>query len=48
VEAVDDDAFIIEFDVNNVKGGVLRKFLSKKQSKRLSEELIKEKKIVQS
>jgi len=42
VEAVDDDAFIIEFDVNNVKGGVLRKFLSKKQSKRLSQELIKQ------
>jgi uncharacterized membrane-anchored protein YitT (DUF2179 family) len=42
VEMVDDDAFIIEFDVNNVKGGVLRKFLSKKQSKRLSQELVQQ------
>lgn len=29
IEKLDDKAFIIEFDVNNVKGGVLKKYLSK-------------------
>lgn len=29
IEEIDADAFIIEFDVNNVKGGVLRKYFSK-------------------
>lgn len=29
IDNIDPDAFIIEFDVNNVKGGVLRKYLSK-------------------
>ena len=43
VERIDKEAFIIEFDVNNVKGGVLRKFLSKKNTKQLSQELIKQK-----
>ena len=36
INAIDQDAFIIEFDVNNVKGGVLRKYLSRKKSKRLA------------
>jgi uncharacterized membrane-anchored protein YitT (DUF2179 family) len=40
VENIDQDAFIIEFDVNNVKGGVLRKFLSKKNIKQLSQDLM--------
>ena len=43
IEEVDRDAFIIEFDVNNVRGGVLRKFLSKKQTKKLSEDIVKPK-----
>ncbi|CAM4105564.1 YitT family protein [Gillisia limnaea] len=29
VEQIDEKAFIIEFDVNNVKGGILKKYLSK-------------------
>jgi uncharacterized membrane-anchored protein YitT (DUF2179 family) len=33
IEDIDDRAFIIEFDVNNVKGGVLRHYLDKKKSK---------------
>ncbi|TXB70204.1 YitT family protein [Phaeodactylibacter luteus] len=39
IDAIDEDAFIIEFDVNNVKGGVLRKYLSKGKSKTLSPDL---------
>ena len=37
VDQIDDTAFIIEFDVNNVKGGVLRHYLDKKKSKKLAE-----------
>jgi len=33
VSNIDEDAFIIEFDVNNVKGGVLRRYLDKKNKK---------------
>lgn len=29
IEEIDDQAFIIEFDINNVKGGILKKYLSK-------------------
>ena len=29
IEQIDEKAFIIEFDVNNVKGGILKKYLSK-------------------
>lgn len=29
IEKIDEKAFIIEFDVNNVKGGILKKYLSK-------------------
>lgn len=29
IEQLDENAFIIEFDVNNVKGGILKKYLSK-------------------
>lgn len=36
IDAVDPDAFIIEFDINNVKGGVLRKYLDRKQSRGLN------------
>jgi len=31
IDEIDDEAFIIEFDVNNVKGGVLRKYFSKEK-----------------
>ena len=36
INKVDENAFIIELDVNNVKGGVLRKYLSKSKEKKLS------------
>lgn len=36
INEVDADAFIIEFDINNIKGGVLRKYLSKKDNRKLS------------
>ena len=33
IDTIDDDAFIVEFDVNSVKGGVLRHYLDKKKNK---------------
>ena len=33
IDNIDDQAFIVEFDVNNVKGGVLRHYLDKKKNK---------------
>ena len=36
IDKIDDDAFIVEFDVNTVKGGVLRHYLVKKKSKVLT------------
>lgn len=36
IDYVDEDAFVIEFDVNSVKGGVLRKYLTYKKQKKLS------------
>ncbi|MEZ4938824.1 MAG: YitT family protein [Crocinitomicaceae bacterium] len=36
VQKVDQNAFVIEFDVNNVKGGVLRKYLTSKKQKELA------------
>lgn len=35
VSRIDDEAFIVEFDVNSVKGGVLRRYLNKKKDKKL-------------
>lgn len=35
IEDIDDKAFIVEFDVNNIKGGVLRRYLTKKKDKQL-------------
>lgn len=32
VQSIDDKAFVIEFDVNNVKGGVLRHYIDKKKT----------------
>ncbi|WP_374959016.1 YitT family protein [Gilvibacter sp.] len=31
IDQLDPNAFVIEFDVNNVKGGILRKYLSRKK-----------------
>jgi uncharacterized membrane-anchored protein YitT (DUF2179 family) len=33
INKIDENAFIVEFDVNNVKGGVLRHYLDKKKNK---------------
>ncbi|MBC2844779.1 YitT family protein [Winogradskyella flava] len=33
IDRIDENAFIVEFDVNNVKGGVLRHYLDKKKNK---------------
>ncbi|NRD24665.1 YitT family protein [Winogradskyella litoriviva] len=35
IDKIDDKAFIVEFDVNSVKGGVLRHYLDKKKNKHL-------------
>ena len=37
VQEIDSEAFIIEFDVNSVKGGVLRHYINKKKNKKLKE-----------
>jgi len=36
IKVIDADAFIVEFDVNSVKGGVLRHYIDKKKNKDLS------------
>jgi uncharacterized membrane-anchored protein YitT (DUF2179 family) len=33
IDSIDVDAFIVEFDVNHIKGGVLRKYLIKSKNK---------------
>jgi uncharacterized membrane-anchored protein YitT (DUF2179 family) len=37
ISAIDKEAFIVEFDVNNVKGGVLRHYLNKKKNAKFLE-----------
>jgi len=34
IDAIDTNSFIIEFDVNNIKGGILKKYLSKDSFKK--------------
>jgi uncharacterized membrane-anchored protein YitT (DUF2179 family) len=36
VNTIDENAFIIEFDVNKVKGGVLRHYIDKRKNRKLS------------
>lgn len=36
IDAIDPNAFVVEFDVNNVKGGVLRRYLNSRNSKKLA------------
>lgn len=36
IDTIDPNAFVVEFDVNNVKGGVLRRYLDPKNSKKLA------------
>ncbi len=40
VDSVDKDAFIVEFDVNYIRGGVLRKFILKSKNKKLPQAMI--------
>ena len=35
IDAKDRDAFVVEFEVNQIRGGVLRKYLSKSQNRKL-------------
>ncbi|MCH4822413.1 YitT family protein [Gramella lutea] len=42
LKTVDKDAFIIEFDVNKVSGGVLRKYLTRRKQRQLSPSLFHE------
>jgi uncharacterized membrane-anchored protein YitT (DUF2179 family) len=39
IEKVDPDAFIVEYDINNIKGGVLRRYLTRKNSPQLSQSI---------
>ena len=39
IEEIDEEAFVIEFDVNHVKGGVLRKYLNRRKQRRLAPKL---------
>jgi uncharacterized membrane-anchored protein YitT (DUF2179 family) len=39
INEADENAFIIEFDINNVKGGVLRRYFDKKKEKILAESI---------
>ncbi|MFT5751032.1 MAG: uncharacterized membrane-anchored protein YitT (DUF2179 family) [Dokdonia sp.] len=41
LDSIDADAFIIEFDVNNVRGGVLRRYFDPKKQTELSSEILK-------
>ncbi|MEL6811627.1 MAG: YitT family protein [Bacteroidota bacterium] len=42
LSAIDSNAFIIEFDVNSVKGGVLRRYFNKKMQKQLAQSILQE------
>ncbi len=41
IDQIDEQAFIIEFDVNNVRGGILRKYLSKESIQKTIQNLNK-------
>ncbi|MGB3181877.1 MAG: YitT family protein [Cyclobacteriaceae bacterium] len=45
IDSIDVEAFVIEFPINRVKGGMLRKYLSGKELKKLSPLKIKQKPI---
>ncbi|MCO4821464.1 MAG: YitT family protein [Flavobacteriaceae bacterium] len=40
INNVDPDAFYIEFDINHIKGGVLRRYLAKNKGKQLPKEIL--------
>ncbi len=39
IDSLDPEAFVVEFEVNEIKGGVLRKYLSKSTGKTLSSQI---------
>ncbi|NAS29534.1 DUF2179 domain-containing protein [Flavobacteriaceae bacterium R38] len=41
IDQIDTEAFVMEFDVNHIKGGVLRRYLNKEKNKQLAPELLK-------
>ncbi len=42
LESIDSNAFIVEFDVNSVKGGVLRRYFNPKKQTKLASEIAKQ------
>ena len=42
IEGTDKDAFVVEFDVNQIKGGVLRHYMSKSKNRKLASSLAQE------
>ena len=40
IDRVDNEAFVIEFDVNHVKGGVIRKYLSTKKNSKIDPQVL--------
>ncbi len=40
IENIDPDVFYIEFDINHIKGGVLRRYLAKNKGKQLPKEIL--------
>lgn len=39
IDSIDVDAFIVEYDVNNIRGGVMRRYLNRKEDKKLPAEM---------
>jgi uncharacterized membrane-anchored protein YitT (DUF2179 family) len=36
IDEIDENAFVVEYDVNNIKGGVLRRYLDRKKQRKLA------------
>ena len=43
IDEIDPDAFVVEFDVNAIRGGVLRRYLDRKKARNLDPEIIRKK-----
>ncbi len=41
IDEIDPEAFIVEYDINNIKGGVLRRYLDRRKGKKLSPHIAK-------
>lgn len=48
IDSIDSKAFIIEFDVNNVRGGVLRRYFNPKKQTKLSSGITNQNKLVKT